>query len=301
MAVGDVSTFGRAWRKTTRRRVAAQVGLAADTQELLSLDEVTRRLRLFEQRYLGVRPVPVSAIVGTVDRTRDFDRDFLPRRYEMEDRWSRVERAVQRGDIPPIVVYELEGRYFLVDGHHRVAVAKQLGIEYVDAEITIVRTRYPFPPGADLARVVHAQAKGVFMEESGLAGLEPRVEIESSSPAGYVELLEQVKVHGCDLMRELGRVAGPDEIARDWYHRVFLPTLASVREHGLPELFEVATEGDLFLAIHRRMRLMYFERERPTYEQTVKIAKEEATPKRRLASEALKAIGEVAPKRMKRD
>ncbi|MGH9118554.1 MAG: ParB/RepB/Spo0J family partition protein [Acidimicrobiales bacterium] len=293
MAVGDVSTFGRAWRKKTRRRVAASVGLGGDTQELLPLDEVTRRLRLFEQSYRGVRPIPVSSIVGTVDRSGDFDREFLPRRSAMEQRWNRVEHVVDEGEVPPIVVYELEGRYFLVDGHHRVAIARQRGIEYLDAEVTSIRTRYPLPAGADIAQVIHSQAEHVFLEESGLAQARPGARITTRSPAGYVELLEQVKVHGYDLTRQLGRVLAPEEVAAHWYDKVYRPTLDTIRTHGLPDLFEEATEGDLFLAIQRRMRLTYFEREGASVDETVKMAMDEITPKRK-GSEALKAFGDLA-------
>jgi hypothetical protein len=293
MGVGDVSTFGRAWRKKARRRVAAQVGLVGDTQELLALDEVTRRLHMFEQSYLGVRPIPVTSIVGTVDRSGDFDRDFLPRRPDMEGRWERVEEIVERGDMPPIVVYEIEGRYFLVDGHHRVAIAHQRGIEYVDAEITRMRTRYPFPVGADLAQVIYSQAKHVFLDESGLARACPDVRIEVSSPSGFAELLEAVKVHGYDLCRQLGRFVEPDEVARHWHERVYLPALSAVREHGLPELFETELEGDLFLALHHRMRLVYFEREGPSYEDTARMTRAEATARRPLREAASKAISEL--------
>ena len=291
MPAGDVSTFGRAWRRKSRRRVAATVGLGKDTQELLPLDEVTRRLRLFEQSYRGVRPIPVSSIVGTVDRNGSFDRDFLPRRSEMESRWNRVEHVIEEGNTPPIVVYELEGRYFLVDGHHRVAIARQRGIEYLDAEVTAIRTRYPLPDGADIAQVIHSQAQHVFLEESGLAQARPRARITTRSPAGYLELLEQVKVHGYDLTRKLGRVLDPVEVASHWYDKVYEPTLDSIREHGLPELFEEASEGDLFLAIQRRMRLVYFELEGPSIDEAVKSAKDEIKPKRK--SEALKALGDL--------
>jgi hypothetical protein len=295
---GDVSTFGRAWRRKARRRVAATVGLGQDTEELLPLDEVTRRLRLFEQSYRGVRPIPVSSIVGTVDRNGDFDRDFLPRRSAMEGRWNRVEQVVEGGTAPPIVVYELEGRYFLVDGHHRVAIARQRGIEYLDAEITSIRTRYPLPAGADIAQVIHSQAEHAFLEESGLAKAGRGGRMKTSRPVGYVQLLEHVKVHGYDLCRQLDRLLPPEEVAAHWYDRVYLPTLESIRQHGLPELFEEATDADLFLAIRRRMRLTYFEQEGPTVEETVKTAKDEVAPKRKASkpSAAMKAFGEMALK-----
>jgi hypothetical protein len=191
------------------------------------------------------------------------------------------------------VVYELEGRYFLVDGHHRVAIARQRGIEYLDAEITTIRTRYPLPPGADIAQVIHSQAEHVFLEESGLAQARPGARLRTSRPVGYLELLEHVKVHGYDLCRQLDRVVPPVEVAAHWYDRVYLPTLETIREHGLPELFEEATGADLFLAIQRRMRLVYFEREAPTLEQTVQEARERLAPRRK-PSEALKAFGEMA-------
>jgi hypothetical protein len=291
---GDVSTFGRAWRRKTRRRVAASVGLGQDTEELLALDEVTRRLRLFEQSYRGVRPIPVSSIVGTVDRNGDFDRDFLPRRFAMEGRWNRVEQVVEGGTAPPIVVYELEGRYFLVDGHHRVAIARQRGIEYLDAEITSIRTRYPLPAGADIAQVIHSQAEHVFLDESGLLRARPGARLRCSRPVGYVQLLESVKVHGYDLCRQVDRLLPPEEVAAHWYDHVYRPTLDTIRHHGLPELFDEATEADLFLSIRRRMRMTYFE-EGWSVEETVESTKDELAPKRK-ASKALKAFGEMTLK-----
>jgi hypothetical protein len=291
---GDVSTFGRAWRKKARRRVAKTVGLGEDTEELLPLDEVTRRLRLFEQSYRGVRPIPVSSIVGTVDKNGDFDRDFLPRRAAMEKRWNRVEHVVEEGKAPPIVVYELEGRYFLVDGHHRVAIARQRDIEYLDAEITSIRTRYPLPANADIAQVIHSQAEHAFLEESGLRKARPGARLPTSRPVGYIQLLEHVKIHGYDLCRQLDRVLPPEEVAAHWYDRVYLPTLETIREHGLPELFEEATEADLFLAIKKRMRLTYFE-EVPSLEEAVRSTREEATPRRK-PSAVLKAFGDMTLK-----
>jgi ParB-like chromosome segregation protein Spo0J len=61
----------------------------------------------------------------------------------MAERWNRVERLVRAGSAPPIEVYELDRRYFVIDGHHRVAVARQRGIDHVEAVVTRLRTRLP--------------------------------------------------------------------------------------------------------------------------------------------------------------
>ena len=44
--------------------------------DLLGLDEVRDRLRVVGQTYAGIQPIPVARIVGSLDRTADFDRSF---------------------------------------------------------------------------------------------------------------------------------------------------------------------------------------------------------------------------------
>ncbi len=254
------STFDRAIRRKARKRAVAKLRRQDTSPGLLPLDEVSRRLRMFEQTYVGIRTIPVAKIVGTVDRSHDFDRDFLPRRREIGARWRSVERRFAEGDFPPIEVYEIDGRYFLVDGHHRVAIARQRGVEHIDAEVTRLRTRYPLPSEADIARIVHTEQEMLFLDESGLGRARPEARIAFSRPNGYVELLEQVKVHGYHLMQERGEVVPREEVAGDWYDRVYLPGVGSIRAEGLSDLFPEATEGDLFLWVQQRRRLMYPER-----------------------------------------
>ena len=105
----DRSTYEKARRQKAGRRL---IGRLRDepTQELIPLFEVTSRLRMFEQSHVGVRPIPVDHIVGTVDRIGDFDREFLPRRPQIAPRWKQVEQAFPDSDFPPIVVYEVDGR-----------------------------------------------------------------------------------------------------------------------------------------------------------------------------------------------
>ena len=278
------STFNRAIRKRTRRRAVAKLRRQDTSPGLLPLDEVSRRLRMFEQTYVGIRTIPVARVVGTVDRSHDFDRDFLPRRREIGARWRSVERRFSEGDFPPIEVYEIDGRYFLIDGHHRVAIARQRGIEHIDAEVTRLRTRYPLPPEADIARIVHTEQEMVFLDESGLGRACPEAGITFSRPNGYVELLEQVKVHGYHLMQERGEVVPRQDVAADWYDRVYLPGVEAFRREGLPELFPEATEGDLFLWIQQRRRLMFPERgDTPFHEAAHVLATSEAAhhPSRR--------------------
>ncbi|MFB3737338.1 MAG: ParB N-terminal domain-containing protein [Candidatus Velamenicoccus archaeovorus] len=273
IAVGR-STFGRARRREAYRRLAGIVRRRRPRRELLDLDDVRRRLRVFEQSYVGVRPIPADRIVGTLGRAADFDRGFLPRRPEIRQRWERVERTFSDGGVPPISVYELDGSYFVVDGHHRVAVARQQGVEYVDAEITRLRARRPLPPDADIPALIMAEQQLIFFEESGLDRARPEARIRFTRPQGYIELLEQVKIHGYHLMMEHGRVLSKEEIAGDWYDRVYLPTVEAIEREGLRGLCREPTKADLFLWVSQRRRELFPERGGMDTEQAVRAVRE---------------------------
>lgn len=253
------STFGKARRREAYRRFARIVG-SPKPEGLLPLDEVRDRLRIFDQTYVGVRPIPVERIIGSAGRSNDFNRKWLPLRPQTRDRWKSVEHAFPEGGWPPIIVYQLDETYFVVDGHHRVAIAKQRGIDYIDAEVTTLRSRYTFPPGTDIGAVIMREQERIFMEESGLDRARPEASIEFSRPPGYVELLELVEVHGYHLMRERNAFVSPEEAAGDWYDRLFLPTTEAMREQRLQHVFPRSTDGDLFLLVYQRRRALVPER-----------------------------------------
>lgn len=284
------STFGRARRKEAYKRFARIVA-GSGREGLLPLDEVRDRLRIFDQTYVGVRPIPVDRIIGSAGRSKDFDRKWLPVRHQTRDRWRSVERAFPEGSFPPIIVYQLDETYFVVDGHHRVAIAKQRGIAYIDAEITALRSRFTFPPGTDIGAVIMREQERIFMEESGLDRARPEANIEFSRPLGYVELLELVEVHGYHLMRERNAFVSPEEAAGDWYDRLFLPTTEAMQEQGLRRVFPRSTEGDLFLLVYQRRRALVPEHGGIGMDEAVRTVS--ASAHRRPAVKARRAVGKL--------
>ncbi|MGH2694196.1 MAG: ParB/RepB/Spo0J family partition protein [Actinomycetota bacterium] len=287
------STFDKARRKDAYRRLARLV-TRRDPPGLLPLDEVTRRLRFFDQRYIGIRTIPVDRIVGTTDRTGAFSAGFLPRRQDMRQRWRRVEEVFPEGGFPPIVVYKLGDSYFVVDGHHRVAIARQRGMEFIDAEVTELRTRYELPADADVWRLIYLEQKRIFMEESGLDRARPEADIEFSRVDGYIELLEIVKIHGFHLMVERGEVLPIEEIGAHFYDHVYLPTVEAITAEGLYEGFRGRTCADLFLWVWARRRaLSPHLGGMDTWDAAREAGKEQA---RRLKVKARRAAKKLAPK-----
>jgi hypothetical protein len=97
-----------------------------------------------------LRVIPLWAIVGTVDATTDFDACFRPATNRVADRWQRVALAHRRGHaLPPITVIERPDGYYVIDGRHRVSVARALGQADIDAWVgpTLRRPVSPDAPG----------------------------------------------------------------------------------------------------------------------------------------------------------
>src|SRR3954447_22390184 len=146
-------------------------GLRARRHErLLELDEVERRLKPFGRRWLGVREIPLDALVGTDGRASSFTRDFRPLHAFSRDRLRSLEAAFADGGFPPIVAVKLGETYFVIDGHHRAALARRGGAEMIDADVTEFMARVPLPAGADMLEVVLRELERIFLGQRACRG-----------------------------------------------------------------------------------------------------------------------------------
>ena len=85
----------------------------------------------------------MKQIVGSVGRYNDFDRVFLPRRRALRERWASIDSAhIKEINLPAIEVYKVGSVYFVLDGNHRVSVARERGQEYIDA--MVIELEVPF-------------------------------------------------------------------------------------------------------------------------------------------------------------
>src|SRR5690242_2867050 len=124
--------------------------------DLLPLGQVREQLQIVGQSYAGLRPIAVDRIIGSVARPSDFDRDFRPKLVVSAHRLAGLRAAFPDGTpLPAIEVHEAGGAYFVADGHHRVALARERGAEFIDAEITHLVTNYEIPPDTDVCTLVH--------------------------------------------------------------------------------------------------------------------------------------------------
>jgi hypothetical protein len=95
----------------------------------------TRVTGLNARRLTGVQSIPVDKIVGTIQRSDDFDKDFRPLKKHLRDRWVNALLQLDTDGWQPIDVHKVGESYYVKDGHHRVSVAKSMGITFVDAVV----------------------------------------------------------------------------------------------------------------------------------------------------------------------
>lgn len=136
-----------AWQR--RREGLAKRSLGRDRPRLELLP--SRLEHTARRRHLGIQPIALDSIIGTTEPQKavDFDYAFRPPSWS-RGRWELMWMARRRGgSLPPISVYRLHGRHFVIDGHHRVSVERSLDAACVDADVIEL---IPLSPNPDAAK-----------------------------------------------------------------------------------------------------------------------------------------------------
>jgi hypothetical protein len=233
------------------RRLRGQPG---DVDVILPFDEVVEALGRAGEHYVGLESITLDSIVGTVGRNRDFDRSFRPVSGRTRTRWERIANAQRRGkDMPPISVYRIADMHFVRDGHHRVSVARALGLSHIDAYVTEVRTMVGAEGSITLNELPMKSHERLFFERVPIP-FEARSEIAVSDPWSYAELAEAIEAWGFRMMQGRGELLGRDEVAQCWLVDEYRPVVAMLRE---ADLIGERTETEAYMRVAgERYRLM---------------------------------------------
>ena len=250
--------FQRAHTRAFVRKVLAL--LLGRSRKMLSFSEVKDKISWDTETYIGMRTVPVKSIIGSVGRYQDFDREFLPVQRATKRRWTSIDDAYYSDvTLPPVHLYKVGDVYFVKDGNHRVSVARQRGVEFVDAEVIECRAKVALDPDMTAEDLEAIGEYAAFLDWSKLDQLRPDQNIQFTSPGGYAQLREHISVHRYYLGIELDRPIARAEAVASWYDRVYLPVVELIRADKILAKFPKRTEADLYLWI---MDHLYFLRER---------------------------------------
>ena len=238
--------FQRALFKSFMNRVWDS--LSGQRTTLLSYDDIKEKLRIGGPIYRGMQTVHVDQIAGSLNRYHEFDRVFLPASDKLATRWQSVNRAFyQEVGLPPVVLYKVGQVYFVVDGHHRVSVARKQGQIYIEAEVRECSTRVNITADIKPEDLEILEDKVHFLERTSLDSIRPDANIKLTIPDGFDRMLEHIAVHryfmGLDLQRDISE----EEAIADWYDNVYMPVVHVIRETNVLTEFPNKTEGDLYL------------------------------------------------------
>jgi len=244
------SARARAFRRSLRTILTGRA------QRLRSLEPLLRAAGLEGRSFGGVQEIPIDRILGSVApdvKTGDFDPGFLPINRRMRERWTRIYQAMVEGDeLPPIDVYKVDDNYYVIDGHHRVSVARNLGRPMINARVINIKTRAPFGAEIDAEALLKAAEYATFLDVTQLHRTRPEARLECSRLGRYDEIMKHIIGHRYFLSLEQHRDVPLQEAAASWYDHVYHPIAEAIRRHKVLEQLPGWTETDLYVEVTRR-------------------------------------------------
>jgi len=244
--------FTRARRRQVLARLAARLrGQPGDVDVIVPFDEVVAALGRVGERSLGLRTIDLDTIVGTVDRSREFDRRFRPTSTRARGRFERIAAAERRGQaMPPIDVYRVGAAHFVRDGHHRVAVARARRRSTIDARVTEIVTRSGVEADLRITDLPVKTHERLLWERVPLPPPD-RLRLQVRNAVDYGLLAEGVEAWGFRLMQAENQLLDRPTVARRWLAEEYVPVVAMLEEAGLIHHDHQETEAYLRLAADR--------------------------------------------------
>ena len=253
-----------------------------------SYEEDAARLGVTSQRRLGLHPIPLNRIVGSAGKPEQLDAEFKPLLGGWSShRYQGLLQAMKNGThLQPISVYKLHDLYYVIDGHNRVAAAKELGQIWIDAEVTET-----LPKAEGEENLLYYERKR-FEEQTGLT------KIHFSVLGRYPRLLTLIQAYSATASVQLDRHLSLLEGAALWYREVYRPTARRITQEGLKRAFPGLMIGDVFFLIWELQISLSRERGRPLtlYEAFFEFERQNPGPiARRVVRKGLEAVTAPLP------
>lgn len=229
------------------------------SKKLLSFEAEQARRGAFASSDRGILTVEVARVTGSVGRASELGPDFRDRRLLYRTagfgdlRVARLRQLFDTGRIPPLELYQIGDDLFVLDGHHRVAVAIERGMPDLDAHVVEYR-----PDRLDPQNAIYYE-RSAFIAATGLR------DVHASEPGRYPRLLSRIQSYRHEwLLEHDPRGTGGEpyllpftllpawhltdlrRAARAWYDGEFRPVVDVLQAEGIPKRFPGKLLGDLY-------------------------------------------------------
>ena len=207
--------------------------------EIKSFKEAQYDESAFDPVKRGSASVHLDLITGSVGRYHDFDSQFRIKEHVPSDRLNSIKTAMRDGkQLPPIELFQIKDDYYVFDGNHRVAAARELGVDTSQAEIVEL-----IPCKTTFENIIYRERLR-FREKTGLSQAINLTEIGQ-----YDRLYQQIQKHQDYLRQQAGWEIEIEFAAHDWYETIYSPLAAIIEKGRLLENFPDRTISDIYAYI----------------------------------------------------
>lgn len=225
--------------------------LSPEETQLISLTDIKELLHPDNEVYVGMKTVPVSNIIGSEGRYNDFDNLFFPKHSHLKNRWLNIDKAYMQGVIlPAVTLYEIGGVYFVRDGNHRVSVAKARGVEFIDAEVTSLRTEIRLTPGKSMDTIIKqiiAYEKRHFYAMTNYGDITGDWSLDFTTAGQYDVIYNHILTHKYYInLKQVEEISMTDAIM-SWHNTVYMPVVNTIVQHKIMRKFKRRTVSDLYV------------------------------------------------------
>ena len=204
-----------------------------------SFEQIRTDEQAFESIDRGTMSVPIEKIVGSVGRYHEFDAHFKPKGYDSEDRLQGIKKSMREGrPIPPISLYQIKNKFYILDGHHRYSAAKEIGFKDIRSHVL------ELIPSKDTFENRLYRERTEFRDKYKLTQ-----SIELTELGHFFIMEEQILEHKESLENASGRAFTDLEAAADWYKTIYMPLKTIIETSGIADSFAKRTVDDLYLYI----------------------------------------------------
>ncbi|MEA3231628.1 MAG: metallophosphoesterase [Thermodesulfobacteriota bacterium] len=210
-----------------------------DTSSVKSFKDQQKREEAFDSRDRGIRTVALNKIMGSVGRYQDFDNQFRFKQKSASERYQWIKKAMQGGlALKPVVLYEIKDEYYVLDGNHRVAAAKEMGHDEILAHIM------EFIPSKKTLENLLFRERAEFADRTQLP-----TEINLTEVSQYAYLIDQISEHQEYMLSQKGHLFSIEKAALDWYRTIYRPLCTIIQRSKLLDSFPGRTDADLYAYI----------------------------------------------------
>lgn len=183
--------------------------------------------------------VDLNKIIGSVGKYYDFDSQFRPKKHVAGKRFSDIKRAMRDNKtLPPVKLYQIRNDYYVLDGNHRVAAAKELGRNDIRAKVI------------ELLSAKNTMENLLYLEKKNFydrTGLPKGIDLTEVGKYNFLE--KQIRNHKKHLRNISGKDTDFKKASDDWYNTIYLPLTTIIRNGNLIKYFPKRSVSDLYTYI----------------------------------------------------